>query len=225
VALSMWRDGHFALVITDCHMPEMDGYTLTRAIRKIEAEEKLPRTPIIAWTANALAEEGKLCQDAGMDDLLVKPADLTQLKKMLAKWLSIPETDSSQTTPSLHDADGGQATGPIDYAELSKVVPDCDEQIQVLHNFQSHIRADRTKLLEMLEQGDEVNVERTAHRMKGSSLMVGAKDLASACIAIEQAAREGDMDGTRVGTTSLDDAFRRFETHVAELTDSKGDNK
>jgi len=224
-ALSMWRDGRFALVITDCHMPEMDGYALSWAIRKIEAEERLSRTPIIAWTANAHIEEETLCQNSGMDDLLVKPADLTQLKKMLAKWLSISETDSSQTTSSLYDEDGGQATEPIDYAELSKVVPDRAEQIQVLHDFQSHIRADRTKLLEMLEQGDQVNVERTAHRMKGSSLMVGAKDLASACIAIEQAAREGNMDGTRVGMTSLDEAFKRFETHFAELTDSNGDNR
>jgi len=57
VALSMWRDGRFAMVITDCHMPEMDGYELAREIRKIEAAESRRRIPVIAWTANALAEE------------------------------------------------------------------------------------------------------------------------------------------------------------------------
>ncbi|MDD5299552.1 MAG: ATP-binding protein [Gallionella sp.] len=93
VALSMWRDGRFAMVITDCHMPEMDGYELAREIRKIEAAESRRRIPVIAWTANALAEEVGLCHAAGMDELLVKPADLMQLRKMLAKWLSITETN------------------------------------------------------------------------------------------------------------------------------------
>lgn len=223
-ALSMWRDGRFALVITDCHMPDMDGYALSRAIRKIEVEEARPHTPIIAWTANALAEEAGQCHAAGMDELLVKPANLTQLKKTLAKWLSIAETDSSQTRPSLHDADGGQVAGPIDYAVLNKIVQDSAEQLQVLHDFQSHIRADRAKLLEMLEQGDQVNMERTAHRMKGSSRMVGSKYLANACAAIEQAARDGDMAGARAAKMALDEAIRQFEIYLIEVGKPEGKN-
>lgn len=225
VALSMWRDGRFALVITDCHMPEMDGYELAKKIRKIEAEESRTHTPIIAWTANALAEEAGRCHASGMDELLVKPANLSQLKKTLAKWLNIPETNNSQPTPSLHDVDDRQATGPIDYVELSKVVPDSAEHIQVLHDFQQHIRADRAKLIEMLEQGDQVNVERTAHRMKGSCRMVGATDMASACATIERTSREKKLNGARAGMTGLDDAIKRFEAHFAELTDSTGGNR
>lgn len=223
VALSKWKEGRFALVITDCHMPEMDGYRFAREVRNIETEERLPRTPIIAWTANARIEEGQFCQDAGMDELLVKPSDLTQLKKMLAKWLSIPATDDSQSTPSEHDsADGAQTTGPIDYAELCKVVPNSAEHIQVLHNFQQHISADRDKLIEMLEQGDRVNVERTAHRMKGACRMVGATEMASVCATIEQTIREGTIDGARAGMTGLNEAFKRLDTYCAKLTDSKG---
>lgn len=222
VALSLWRDGRFALVITDCHMPEMDGYALSRAIRKIEAEETRPRTPIIAWTANALAEEAEHCHAAGMDELLVKPADLAKLKRVLAKWLPVVETDNNQATTSLHDADSGQIAGPIDYAELKEVVPDSAMQIQVLHDFQSHIRDDRAKLLEMLEQGDRVNVERTAHRMKGSCRMVGATGLVSACAAIEQAARQGDMDGARAARAGLDEAVKRLEAYFTELKTAGG---
>lgn len=91
VALSMWRDGRYAMAITDCHMPEMDGYELAREIRKIEAAESRQHMPVIAWTANALAEEVERCRTAGMDDLLVKPADLMQLRRMLAKWLPLTE--------------------------------------------------------------------------------------------------------------------------------------
>jgi CheY-like chemotaxis protein len=222
-ALSLWRTGRFALVITDCHMPEMDGYALTRTIRQIEAGNRLPHTPVIAWTANALAEENELIRAAGMDELLVKPTNLAQLKKILATWLHIAETDSSLPALSRYDADGGQNACPIDYAVLSRIVPDRIEQTQVLRDFQTHIRADRTRLFEMLEQDDRVGVEHTAHRMKGSSRMVGAADVARACGAIEQAARAMDMAGARAIITELDEAIKRLQAHCADVKNSSGE--
>ena len=215
-ALSKWRDGNFALVITDCHMPEMDGYELSQAIRKAEAEEVRPRTPIIAWTANALAEESGRCHAAGMDDLLVKPAELAQLRKTLAKWLSLTETNSTQSAHSQPDTGQGQTAAPIDYSVLSMIVANNAEQIQVLQDFQAHIRADYSKLLERLEQNDHANVEDTAHRMKGSSRTVGARHLATACEDIEQAARNGNMAGARTARMKLDKAIKQLETHFIE---------
>jgi len=214
-ALLMWRAGRFALVITDCHMPEMDGYALSRAIRKIETEEKLPRTPIIAWTANALPEEEAQCRAAGMDDLLVKPANLALLKQTLAKWLPSAETGNGQSaSSSLHAADSGQHAGPIDHAVLDQIVPDSATQIQVLHDFQAHFRADCAKLFAMLAQGNPADVQRIAHRMKGASRMVGARDLANACATIEQAVRDGDMISASAAGAALDAAFRQLETYL-----------
>ena len=86
-ALSLWQSQHFDLVITDCHMPEMDGYELTRMIRGLEQQTKSKRTPIIAWTANVLADEVERCNAAGMDDMLTKPTEFAGLKAMLLKWL------------------------------------------------------------------------------------------------------------------------------------------
>jgi two-component system sensor histidine kinase EvgS len=216
VALSMWRDGRFTLIITDCHMPEMDGYMLSQKIRKAEAEETRPRTPIIAWTANALAEEAEHCHDAGMDDLLVKPADLMQLRKMLAKWLSIPEAGNSQVKRSQSDTDSGHVPLPIDYSVLNQVVTDKAEQIKVLQDFQSHIFADHAKLLAMFEQDDFANVGSTTHRMKGSCQMVGAKYLATACEDIEQAARNGNMAGARTAMVELGKSIKQLETYFIE---------
>jgi signal transduction histidine kinase/DNA-binding NarL/FixJ family response regulator/HPt (histidine-containing phosphotransfer) domain-containing protein len=87
-ALAKWRAGSFALVITDCHMPVMDGYALTRAIRAAEADQALPRTSVFAWTANALPEEIDKCYAAEMDELLVKPITIAQLQTVADKWLS-----------------------------------------------------------------------------------------------------------------------------------------
>jgi PAS domain S-box-containing protein len=205
-ALSKWREGDFALIITDCHMPEMDGYELSQEIRKIEAKELRPRTPIIAWTANALAEETGRCNAAGMDDLLVKPANLAQLKNTLAKWLSITETnDDSSTLSPRKDGE------PIDYSVLNMVMPNSAEHNQVLKEFLMHIRADHAKLSKLLKQGDRNNIEHTAHRMKGSCRMVGATPLAKACETIEHAARDDDMIKTGAAKMALDKALVQIE--------------
>ncbi|MDP2144624.1 MAG: ATP-binding protein [Gallionella sp.] len=210
VALSMWRDGNFAMVITDCHMPEMDGYALAQEIRQIEIAESRHRIPIIAWTANALAEEVGRCHGAGMDELLVKPADLMQLRKVLGKWLSIAETSEESVTQ------GDEEPGPIDYEMLNMIVMDKAVQIQVLKDFQSHIHADRANLIKMLEQNDHASLERVAHRMSGSCRMIGAKSLANACASIEHAARDGDMSGAREAQRGIDKLFDQLDAHLLE---------
>jgi two-component system sensor histidine kinase EvgS len=224
-ALSMWQEGRFALVITDCHMPEMDGYELSQAIRRIEAKQMRQRTPIIAWTANALAEEAEHCHDAGMDELLVKPTNLMQLKMTLAKLLtrSIAGKKSGPAEPSRPDAEGTQSTAAIDFAALGTVVADRAEQIQMLHDFQSTIRADHARLLDVLAQGDPRNAESIAHRMKGSSRMVGAMALGHACADMEQAAHRGDLAGLKAARAAMDEALEQFETCLAETKEPAGE--
>ena len=90
-ALRKWQSGHFGMIITDCDMPEMDGYELTRNIRHIESKFDNKRTPIVACTANALGEEAAVCIAVGMDDYLAKPIELAQLGEKLDRWLPIPD--------------------------------------------------------------------------------------------------------------------------------------
>jgi len=86
-ALEAWRQGRYDLLLTDCHMPEMDGFALSRQIRSEEAEGT--HTPIVAFTAAATSDEVKECEDAGMDDFLPKPVDLERLKTALSRWLPV----------------------------------------------------------------------------------------------------------------------------------------
>lgn len=86
-ALETWKSGRFSAVITDCEMPGMSGYELAVCIRRAEAVESRSRTPVIAFTAHALAGEADKCYAAGMDDCMVKPVDLTQLGSKLQQWL------------------------------------------------------------------------------------------------------------------------------------------
>jgi CheY-like chemotaxis protein len=89
-ALEAWRAARAAgapydLVLMDVHMPGLDGLEAARRIRASEAEANARRTPIIALTANAFAEERDACLAAGMDGFLVKPLDRARLAAALAE--------------------------------------------------------------------------------------------------------------------------------------------
>jgi len=90
-AIEAWRQGDGDIILMDCQMPEMDGYEATQKIRELEMEENLPRTRIIAMTANAMQGDRELCLAAGMDDYISKPVDVDELKNALKK--TVPETD------------------------------------------------------------------------------------------------------------------------------------
>ena len=85
----LYKTGRFDLVLTDCHMPVMDGFEMTDAIRKIEKANDLSRIPIVAITANALHGEADHCLASGMDDYLSKPVELKRLDTTLVRWLPV----------------------------------------------------------------------------------------------------------------------------------------
>lgn len=78
-AVEAWRGGGFAVILMDVRMPVMDGRQATQAIRAAEAEQGLPRTPIVALTAEALEGEVEACYAAGMDAHVGKPFDIDTL--------------------------------------------------------------------------------------------------------------------------------------------------
>jgi CheY-like chemotaxis protein/HPt (histidine-containing phosphotransfer) domain-containing protein len=86
-ALERMAAGNLDVVLMDCQMPVKDGYTATREWRQYESAQRLPRLPIVAMTANAMAGDRQKCLDAGMDDYLSKPVDRVQLEDTLKRWL------------------------------------------------------------------------------------------------------------------------------------------
>ena len=90
-AVAAWQQDPEVIILMDCQMPEMDGYQATQKIRELEAEEGLPRTRIIAMTANAMQGDRELCLTAGMDDYIAKPVEAGELKQVLQKAVANPQ--------------------------------------------------------------------------------------------------------------------------------------
>jgi two-component system sensor histidine kinase EvgS len=191
--LEKWLKDRFSLIITDCHMPKMDGYMLAQAIRKLEADDARAPTPIIAWTANALAGELELCLEAGMDDYLTKPTPLGELQAMLQKWLPnrVPGTESmafgKSTTPPT------TKKGPMDVSVLTAMIGD-DQAL--LHEFLTDFRASAGAIaIEIHAACAEANTSRAgalAHKLKSSARSVGALKLGALCAELEAAGKAGD---------------------------------
>ncbi len=76
----------YAAVLMDCQMPVMDGYDATRELRRREAEQGLPRLPVIAMTASMTEGERERCTAAGMDDFVPKPITPSDLGSALERW-------------------------------------------------------------------------------------------------------------------------------------------
>ncbi|MUV12823.1 response regulator [Lysobacter sp. HX-5-24] len=107
-ALMRMRDGNYDLVLMDCQMPVLDGYSAARKWREIEgADPTGPHLPIVAMTANAMAGDRQRCLEAGMDDYLAKPVTRGQLEHCLRRWLQDTPRARGPSAEAFADATAG----------------------------------------------------------------------------------------------------------------------
>ncbi len=96
-AVQKWKERHYDLILMDIQMPEMDGLTATRTIRKMEEEQGTGgRTPVIGLTAHALVADKEKCIEAGMDDYLSKPIVEAELKSAILRLLDKKQPGSGE---------------------------------------------------------------------------------------------------------------------------------
>jgi signal transduction histidine kinase/HPt (histidine-containing phosphotransfer) domain-containing protein/FixJ family two-component response regulator len=214
-ALSLWKSGRFSLLLTDCNMPEMDGYELAKTIRASEAATDSRHYPIIACTANAMGGEAEICLAAGMDDYLVKPVELKKLLAKLERWLPIPARPAA---PPVLSAVARRARTPIDRVALARVsAGDAAVERDIFIEFERANEGDAALLRQAVADGDSAQVKRLAHLIKGGCAMVGALALANVCERIERASRDGDWKTIVVSMIEFEQELTELNRYLAEV--------
>lgn len=230
-ALERWREGHYAIVLADLHMPAMDGYSLAGMIRAEEAARGLPRTPIIAFTANAVMGEDARCFEAGMDDVITKPAKLDRLRAVIRQWLEyrkqIAQPTRAVTAPSTAFNAGISPDSLLNLDVLKALVGD---EPATLTEFLTEFLASGEQLMLTMRQSARGehwrDVSGPAHRLKSSARSVGASRLGELSELVEDMARAEHIskDLLREQFEQLEDTWRKVSivvrSHVAAIEGS-----
>ncbi|MBL8830929.1 MAG: PAS-domain containing protein [Rhodospirillales bacterium] len=219
-ALAAWHANRYALVLTDMHMPRMDGIELVRSIRAAEAADPArPRTPVVALTANALQGEDQRCRAAGMDDFLAKPASLDRLGRAIAAFM--PEHARCAPVPAQtagRESAPADATAPppVSFDRLAAILGDDDPAtlVEVLADFVAKLPPSVARLDAALAAGDRAETAAAAHAVKGAAASVGAGGLEAACARIEAHARAGDVAAAAEVGNLVREAFERIRTFL-----------
>jgi len=218
-ALRLWREGRYALLLTDLHMPEMDGYTLAETIRREEAGRS--HMPIVVLTANALRGEAQRAHAMGMDDYLTKPVQLHLLRATLEKWL--PST-SEKTMFGMQPEQRNEpmTSSSVDVAVLQGLVGN-DPMIvcEFLADYLASARHLADEMRAALIANDSRHAGSIAHKLKSSSRSVGAMALGDLCAELENSGKTGDKTVIAQGMAQFEIALAQVEAEITTLLEKQ----
>ncbi|WP_049620984.1 transporter substrate-binding domain-containing protein [Frateuria defendens] len=200
------READFALLITDCNMPRMDGYTLATAIRGTEAAGR--RLPILALTASALPDEAERCAKAGMDALVLKPTSMSTLHEALLRWMPAgePEAAAPGGVPSKAALSAVEAT-------LDRLFGNDARRAELIAGFITSTRDDLAAIEGAVHRRDAAEAAAGLHRISGAIKIFGADALA----------RQGEqlrLALLQAGLAGQDAALADFRSAVLALAES-----
>jgi PAS domain S-box-containing protein len=214
LALAAWQTGNIDLILMDCQMPEMDGYEVTRAIRKLEDGKS--HIPIVALTAHAMKGDEEKCRAAGMDDYLSKPINRVKLEACLDRLL--PGTGTTGLTRVIREFSLGAEAGkqsavesggatleprlsqmPVNWVDLLESI-DGDESFarELVNAFIETANRELAAIAIALANGDTAAVRASAHTLKGASSNLRASATNSAAAQLELA--EGSGESVQIRT-------------------------
>jgi len=194
--LAVLNEKRYDIVLMDCQMPEMSGYEATFNIRQqeraaAETETSAPRLYIIAMTANTEADNRSKCEQAGMDDYINKPVELSELEAAIHRALADRATQKAIE----------EVLDPIVIARLRQLrMPGkADPVVELADLFLKEAPAQLQAMELAIKENDYTSLARAisaATSLKGSSGNLGARNLAALCDEIEQTAKNWSLEET-----------------------------
>ncbi len=235
-ALEAFQKRPYDLILMDCHMPEMDGFTASRAIRETEQKLKRHPIPIIALTADVQKGIQEQCHIAGMDDYLSKPFNKIQLTNILEHWLPGQGSNSLETpyaliSDSLDHRNNIRNTSSQNSLSSIKEQSDTNEiidlvaleQLRYLSNetgrdiltrsIESFIHQASDNMAQMHQALDSGNTEKLrliAHTMKSASANLGARILSPYYAELESVARNNQLSAAQNLLDKTEPVLKQF---------------
>ncbi|WMJ70758.1 ATP-binding protein [Stenotrophomonas sp. 24(2023)] len=228
-ALAALQAGGHDVVLMDCQMPVLDGYAATRQWRAQEAAANLPRLPVIAMTANAMAGDRERCLQAGMDDYLSKPIPLATLYALLARHGATPgsaEVAAAVPRPTAPPVPTAAAKLPVLDASVLQELRDTigDAARHIITVFLDDTPRQVQQLQEAARVQDSTRLAALAHSLKSSSANVGASALSAVALRIEKDACEQGGQRSTVAVALLVAEFARVRVALAGWLAGQGGN-
>ena len=218
-ALAAWRRRDFALILMDCQMPEMDGYSTTRTMLAEARQQQRKMPVIIALTADGTSLAKSKSREAGMVDYLVKPLDFERLHQVLVTWAA-GSLDLYPGQGSLFRRDAvlaqtaiGQAVNPQVLERLRNDIGNIQAVVQV---FLASLENRSQELAVACKNGDAASMVRIAHTLKGSSAQFGAEELSSLCQQVERLARMGHVEQIGALLQKVEEAIGKVQEYFSE---------
>jgi len=208
------REHAYQVVLMDCQMPIMDGYTAARAIRELEARRGLPRIPLIAVTAHALQGEREKVLEAGMDDYMTKPLDIVQLQSRIERWLRTtshaPSARPAGVTPE-------PATAILDLAAVAQLkLLQSARRPRFFVDLVEKYASDAARVLDAIKLAiagaSPGDLKERAHFLKGGSRSLGATQVAELCARLEAIGKSGAAGVDPSLVAELEQAIERAVT-------------
>jgi two-component system, sensor histidine kinase and response regulator len=185
-AFDLWRAERFDAILTDVHMPAMDGFELTEAVRSAE-QGSGTRTPIVALSAAAMTGEAERCLAAGMDEFVAKPVSLSALASALSRALG-----TAETVPVEDDAPGEGAALDVDADVLRRLYgAQREDMADVVNLFLDNAERQISAIEAATLHGASESARETAHALKGAARSVGAYALGDTAARLETELRAG----------------------------------
>ncbi|OOE61636.1 ATP-binding protein [Salinivibrio kushneri] len=169
-ALSLFNNNEFDLVITDCNMPSVNGYDLSKSIREIESEESYRASYILGFTASAIHSVVEKCLIHGMDDCLFKPLSTEKLKEKIVSIINRGKDDHGYKFNKV------RAYKLYDY-----VGSDDNALFELVKRIVKEIEKDKTLVDELLSKENFTVLRNVIHRTKSVSDMLKCDDIIFIC--------------------------------------------
>ena len=224
-ALKMYEQGGYGLILSDYHMPVMDGFAMTTAIREREEDSDV-RMPIIALTADAMAATEQHCIAAGMDGFLTKPINTALLRATIEKWMpqgiALRRHDGSgEATPVAVPEATAAADAPTDATvfDLARIADIfggyTTDAAELVQGFASDLPGRIAAIDAALKAGDAAEARDLVHALKGAGRSIGAVQLGD-CAAVMQA--DLDAGNLAAAATRIDVLQNRADSFIAAIS-------